>query len=280
MPLKKKVLLLSIPIGLTATLLLLALPATTEMSATGHVDRGSPHKRHQKLLLSPSQSLMRFADELITASNQGDAEATFRLSELLRDCRSSQKHPGQIEDRETNIALMNHTPDAPFKWQADDCNDLLEDYGRIDWLLISAEQGSVRAILAYVAETHELERRCAQDTFGASAKSRTEKSISHLTLASSKGSEEALYALSNELLHQAQNDDMRISALANRLAYSIVTGKPMEGWEIAKFKSPLSNMQLNEAQRRAACIIEQHRKANTACKDQCASVKALGIEHQ
>jgi hypothetical protein len=212
--------------------------------------------------MRPAGDALEYAERLLSLSDSGDASATYGIFLANLDCQNKMRFGGNAY-RDVN---PGKDPSKPIN-QADEtarelqeCEGLLTDkrFQYKNWLEAAAEQGSIEAMLMYpINPDHILGNPQEYALKPDLVQKWKDDSIQYLTKASSLGSVDALYGLSEAYDNGIIIDADPVEAYAYRLAVSKATGAAIDEEKHSDLVDSLTHKQIKAANDRSEEIINK-----------------------
>ncbi|GAB3045677.1 sel1 repeat family protein [Stenotrophomonas tumulicola] len=210
--------------------------------------------------LRPPGDALNYAKSLLAASQSGDAVATYDIFLATLDCANHLRNAGiMYQEIGTGESPLKPTSNATEdKENLLECEGLLtsEEFQEKNWLTNAAEQGSLEAMLMYsINPDHVLGDIREYSLKPELVQKWKDDSITYLNRASSAGSTDALYSLSDVYKNGIIAPPNPVEAYAYRLAAHKATGTPIDQRIQSNLTKRLTPHQIQESEGRSEKIL-------------------------
>lgn len=210
--------------------------------------------------MRPAGNALEHAERLLSLSDSGDASATYGIFLANLDCQNKMRSGGNayldINPGKDPSKPVNQADETARELQ--ECEGLLTDkrFQYKNWLEAAAKQGSIEAMLMYpINPDHILGNPQEYALKPDLVQKWKDDSIQYLTNASSLGSVDALYGLSEAYDNGIIIDADPVEAYAYRLAVSNATGAAIDKEKHSDLVNNLNHRQIKAANDRSEEII-------------------------
>lgn len=211
--------------------------------------------------IRPPGDALKYAESLLSASDSGDANATYEIFLANLDCQNKMRSGGNAY-RDVN---PGKDPSTPKNQAEETARELLECEGLLtnkrfqykNWLEAATKQGSIEAMLMYpVNPDHILGNPQEYALKPDLVQKWKDDSMLHLGRAASLGSVDALYGLSEAYDNGIITNADPVEAYAYRLAVSTATGTAIGKERQSDLVNNLTQAQVKAANDRSEEIIK------------------------
>lgn len=223
-----------------------------ELGSAFSINRNGP--------LRPPGDALRYARSLLLASESGDAIATYDIFLATLDCANRLRNAGvmyqEVSSGDSSLTPASHT--AEEKEKLLECEGLLtsDDFAGKSWLKTAAEQGSVEAMLMYSTNPDHVLGDVRDYSLKPDLVQKwKDDSMVYLTRASSVGSTDALYTLSDVYRNGIIAPHSAVDAYAYRMAADKATGTSTDRRIQTSLTKGMTPIQIREAERRSQQIL-------------------------